>query len=91
MAGEHSLHGFTHRDIRTSLARAPLLRACATDPKRARASVGRCFRRLRAHGLIARVPRTRRRRVTDYRRTVMGTTMCLREHHFLNVCGGVVH
>jgi Transposase DDE domain len=46
---------------------------------------------LHAHGLIAKIPRTRRWRVTDYGRKVMGTTMYLREHHFPNVYSGVMH
>jgi hypothetical protein len=44
-----------------------------------------------AHGLIAKIPSTRRRRVTNYGRNVMGTSMYLREHHFPNVYSGVVH
>ena len=43
------------------------------DPKNASANVGRWFRRLHAHGLIAKIPRTRRWKVTDYGRKVMGT------------------
>jgi Domain of unknown function (DUF4372)/Transposase DDE domain len=46
---------------------------------------------LHAHLLIAKIPRTRRWRVTDYGRKVMGTTMYLREHHFPNVYSGVMH
>jgi hypothetical protein len=91
MAGEHCLHGFTNRDIRSRLSGTRWLRACADDPKKASAKVGRCFRRLHAHGLIAKIPRTRRWRVTDYGRKVMGTTMYLREHHFPNVYAGVMH
>jgi ribosomal protein S19E (S16A) len=56
-----------------------------TTPKKANAKVGRCFRRLHAHGLIAKTPRTRRLRVTSYGRSVMGTSLNLREHHFPNV------
>lgn len=67
------------------------LRACAGDPKKAIAKVGRCFRRLHAHGLIAKIPRTRRWRVTDHVCKVMGTAVCLREHHFSNACAGVMH
>jgi hypothetical protein len=91
MAGEHCLHGFTNRDIRARLAKTQLLRSCVNDPKKASAKVGRCFRRLHAHGLIAKIPRTRRWRVTDYGRKVMGTTTYLREHHFPNVYAGVAH
>ena len=84
-------HGFTNRNIRSRLTGTRWLRACADDPKNASAKVGRCFRRLHAHGLIAKIPRTRRWRVTDYGRKVMGTTMYLREHHFQNVYAAVVH
>ena len=84
MAGEHCLHGFTNRDIRSRLSGTRWLRACADDPRKASAKVGRCFRRLHAHGLIAKIPRTRRWRVTDYGRKVMGTSLYLREHHFPN-------
>jgi len=38
-----------------------------------------------AHGLIAKIPRKRRWRVTDDGRKVIGTPMYLREHHFPNV------
>jgi hypothetical protein len=91
MAGEHCLHGFTNRDIRSQLASACLLRSCADDPNKASAKVSRCFRRLHAHGLIAKIPRTRRWRVTNYGRNAMGTSLYLREHHFPNVYSGVVH
>jgi hypothetical protein len=48
-------------------------------------------RRLHAHGLIVKIPRTRCCRVTDYGRKVKGATMYLREHHFPNVYSGVMH
>ena len=91
MAGEHGLHGFTNRDIRARLASTQLLRSCGNDPKKASAKVGRCFRRLHAHGLIAKIPRTRRWRVTNYGRNVMDTSLYLREHHYPNVYSGVAH
>jgi hypothetical protein len=50
MVGEHCLHGFTNRDIRSRLTSTRLLRSCADDPKKASARVSRCFRRLHAHG-----------------------------------------
>jgi hypothetical protein len=80
MAGEHCLHGFTSRDIRSRLTGTRWLRACADDTKKAGAKAGRRFRRPHAYGLIGKIPRTRRWRVTDYGRKVMGTTMHLREH-----------
>jgi hypothetical protein len=82
MAGEHCLRGFNNRDIRARLASTVHLRACGQDPKRESAKVSRTFRRFHAHGLIAKVPRTRRWRVTLYGRRVMGTSLYLRDHQF---------
>ena len=84
MAGEHCLRGFTNRDIRGQLASTLHLRACEHDPRKQSAKVSRTFRRLHAHGLITKVPRTRRWRVTAYGRQVMGTSLYLREHDFPN-------
>ena len=91
MAGEHCLHGFTNRDIRAQLTSTRLMRSCADDPRKANAKVSRCLGRLHAHGLIAKIPRTRRWRVTNYGRNVMDTSLYLREHHFPNVYSGVAH
>jgi hypothetical protein len=44
-----------------------------------------------ARGLIAKIPRTRRWRVTNYSRKVMGTSVYLREHNFPNVHTGFMH
>ena len=85
MDGEHCLRGLSNRDLRSRLTGTRWLRASASNPKKARAKVGRCFRRLHAHGLIARIPRTRRWRVTSYGRQAMGTLLDLHEHHFPNV------
>jgi hypothetical protein len=65
--------------------------SCADDRKEASAKVDRCFRRLHAHGLIAKIARTRRCRVTNYGRNFMRTSLYLREHHFPNVYSSVVH
>ncbi len=84
MDGEQCLKGFTNCDIRSRLTGTRWLRVCAADPKKASAKVGRCFMRLHAHGLIAKIPRTRRWRVTAYGRQAMGTSQYLREQHFPN-------
>jgi hypothetical protein len=62
--GEHCLRGFNNRDIRARLASTVHLRARGQDPIKESAKVSRTFRRFHAHGLIAKVPRTRRWRVT---------------------------
>jgi len=56
--------------------------SCGPDQKKASSKVSRIFRRFHAHGLIAKLPRTRRWRVTFYGRRVMGTALYLRKHDF---------
>jgi hypothetical protein len=54
-------HGFTNRDLRTLIA--PLLGSTPEDITAGKMTYD--LRRLRAHGLIQRVPRTRRYTITD--------------------------
>jgi len=82
MDGEHCLRGFTNRDIRSKLQSTQHLRSIGQDRKKASSKVSRIFRRFHAHGLIAKIPRSRRWRVTHYGRGVMGTALYLREHDF---------
>ncbi|MCI4430694.1 MAG: hypothetical protein JHC40_16170 [Burkholderiales bacterium] len=91
MAEEHCLHGFTNRDIGARLTSRRLLRSCALDPKTASAKVRRRFRRIFPQSLTAKIPRTRRWRVTNFGRNFMCTSLSLREHHLPNVYSGVVH
>jgi hypothetical protein len=85
MDGDHCLRGFTNQDVRQRLAATPHLRQCAKNPNKASAKISRIFRRLRAHGLIGKIPHTRRWRVTRYGRRVMGTALYLRHHDFPHV------
>jgi hypothetical protein len=82
MDGEHCLRGFTNRDIRTKLQSTQHLRYFAQDLKKASSKVSWIFRGFHTHGLIAKLPRSRRWRVTLCGRRVMGTALYLREHHF---------
>jgi hypothetical protein len=93
MAGEHGLHGFTNRHIRSQLngtryvgyVPAPMIRRRPAQ-RSAAASGGR----MRTDSS----PRSRAPdagRVTDYGRKVMATTMYLREHRVPNVESGVMH
>ena len=77
LAGEHALHGFTNRDLREKLARTAY--PMASDAKKRPAQVTRLFRRLHAHGLIAKIPHSRRWRVSLAGRRTMTTAIKLRE------------
>lgn len=82
MDGEHCLRGFANRDIRARLQSRLISQAGGHDTRKQSAKVSRIFRRCHAHGLIAKIPHTRRWRVTGYGRQVMGASLYLREHHF---------
>lgn len=72
LAGDHISQGFRNKDIRAALyveLSDPL------DRRRHSAAIGRILKRLHVRGLIAKVPRTRRWRVTDDGRRVLGQTL----------------
>jgi hypothetical protein len=58
--GDHIARGFRNRDVRTALFGAD-----TKDSPRCSAAVGRLLKRLHARQLIAKIPRTRRWRVTE--------------------------
>ena len=78
LRGEHALQGFRHADFAHHLGysrsndRAQNRRNCAR--------VSRRLQFLRAHGLIARIPRSRRYRLTLRGSLLMGTAVRLRDH-----------
>lgn len=74
---KHALRGFCNRDIRDKLKATALLpRADETTQSR---RVTRRFRRRRAHGLIAKVPRSHRWRITVLGQRLMPAAIRLRE------------
>jgi len=76
LRGEHCIHGFRNRDIAAGLG----LNTAADLPSRKRQSarVSRKLQLLRAHGLIARIPRARRYRLTLTGATLMTAVLLLR-------------
>jgi hypothetical protein len=74
LRGEHLLHGFRNADIRRALpseAQDPAVRRCQG------AAVGRLLKRLHVRGLLAKVPRTRRWRVTEAGQRLLGAVVRL--------------
>ena len=74
--GEHAIMGFRNADIRAQLFGE------LRDAKRRRhlsAQVSRILKRLHVHGLIAKIPRSRRWRVSVRGQSAM--TMALKYHH----------
>jgi hypothetical protein len=83
MSGEHHVRGFTNRDLRQRLNQTELLRTKQTTPeedeKRRSAKTGRILARMHMHGLVAKIPRSRRWRTTALGRRLMTTAIQLRE------------
>ncbi len=72
LAGEHIAQGFRNKDIRAALYDR-------SDGHRQRqrqsAAIGRILKRLQIRGLVVKVPRTRRWRVSAHGRRVLGDTL----------------
>jgi len=74
LRGEHLLHGFRNADIRR------IVKGEVQDPvvrRRHSAAIGRLLRRLHVRGLLAKVPRSRRWRVTAAGQRLLGAIVRL--------------
>jgi hypothetical protein len=79
--GQHMIRGFSNPDIRNKLKDSPHLKDIA-DPCRQSAKITRIFNRCHAHGLIAKIPHSRRWRLTKQGRVAMAASIQLRDAHF---------
>jgi hypothetical protein len=80
MSGEYAVHGFANRDLRARLAATAI--RLSGDPRRQSAQLSRLLHRLHVYGLVAKIPRSRRWRVTDFGHRIMSTSVKLREREF---------
>ena len=81
LAGQHMIRGFSNPDIRQILKDSPHLNGIS-DPKRRSAKTTRILNRCHAHGLIAKIPHSRRWRVTKHGRITMSAAVQLRDVQF---------
>jgi hypothetical protein len=72
--GDQIARGFRNGDIRGSLFGSP---KPSSQPRRASAAVGRLLKRLHVRQLVAKIPRTRRWRVTERGRQLLGVAVQL--------------
>jgi hypothetical protein len=73
---EFAVNGLRNRDVVAGLYAKPA--ADAAEQKRRSSRATRCLRLLRAHGLLRKVPRSHRYRVTDSGRTVIAAVLAAR-------------
>lgn len=81
MDGAHTLRGFANQDLRQRLSCTDHLRNI-TEPRRQSAKVTRLLHRFHAHGLIAKIPHSRRWRTTRLGRRLMATAIQVRHLNF---------
>jgi hypothetical protein len=81
-SGEHHVRGFTNRDIRQRLTELNALGATTQSDAQLCAKVSRLFHRLHVYKLIAKVPRSRRWRVSKKGLRVLSSAIRLREQIF---------
>jgi hypothetical protein len=80
LRGDSRLHGFRNRDVARLLFPQP---AATPVHKRSRtAHISRLLQLLRAHGLVAKIPRSQRYRVTAKGEVIMSTAIYLRYKAF---------
>jgi hypothetical protein len=77
LRGEHTLQGFRNREVRTQLF-GP---TTAADRRRS-AQVSRLVKRLHLRGLVAKIPRSRRWRITHLGHAALSAAIQLREEAF---------
>ena len=82
MAGEHPIRGLSNADIRKYLEGSSHLRDLVSYPVKQSTKVSRILSRFHTHKLIAKIPRTRRWRVTDRGKQIMAASLCLRDVAF---------
>jgi hypothetical protein len=72
LSGDHVVQGFRNKDIRAALYAE---RPSGQRRHRQSAAVGRFLKRLHVRGLLVKVPRTRRWRVSEKGRTILSDTL----------------
>jgi hypothetical protein len=81
LRGEHIIQGFRNIDIRHRLFKES---KDARDRRRQSAYVSRLLKRLHVHGLIAKIPRSRRWRVSRKGQRIMGAALEFHKRGFLD-------
>lgn len=82
LSGDNTINGFCNRDVRECLAGTSLLRTCGKDSRKRSAKVSRLLRRLHTYGLIAKIPRSRRWRMTNKGWRLLSASISLKEGAF---------
>jgi hypothetical protein len=80
LAGEHFIHGFSNKELRAKFRELGVDQP--SDPSRQSGHTSRLLARLHAYGLVAKVPRSRRWKVSADGCRAMSASIFLREQRF---------
>jgi len=80
LAGEHFIHGFSNKELRRKLAELGVDQP--SDARRQSSRASRLLARLHTYGLVAKIPRSRRWRVSADGCRAMSAAIRLREERF---------
>ena len=82
LSGTNIIHGFRNADIRSRLADTVFLKSCGHCVAKQSAKVSRLLNRFHIYGSSAKIPRTRRWRLTKKGWTLFGAAIALKEQAF---------
>ena len=82
LSGANILNGFRNRDLRARLAGSSFLRGCGRCVSKQSAKISRLLKRLHIYGLIAKVPRARRWRLSKKGWALLSAAISLKEQTF---------
>ncbi len=78
----NTINGFRNQDIRLQLANSAFLRSCGQCVRKQSAKISRLLKRLHIFGLIAKIPRSRRWRLTKKGWALLSAAVSLKEQVF---------
>lgn len=82
LSGDNTINGFCNRDARERLAGTSLLLTCGKESHKQSAKVSQLLRRLHTYGLSAKIPRSRRWRLTKKGWRLLSVSISLKEDAF---------
>lgn len=82
LSGANTINGFRNRDLRLRLANSAFLRSCGRCLRKQSAKISRLLKRLHIYGLFAKIPRSRRWRLTRKGCALLSAAVTVKEHVF---------
>ena len=79
LSGAHAIGGFRNAELREQLIDSGFFKSCGQFLRKQSAKLSRLLKRFHVYGLIAKIPRTRRWRLTKKGFALLSAAVALRE------------